>query len=228
MTTRLQNVVVKEVSLVPKGANNKRIFLRKDSGMEDNTVALEKAVAEAAAATVALEKAAAEQKALTERLEALEKAALDAAAATAAEKVALEKAAADANAKAVELEKALATEKEAKEVAESIQKAADTFKNLPEKAEVLGPLLRTVRKADAAAADAIEALLKKVDAISKGALDTAGSAKGEDAPKSAWEEIEKRAKALVIEKKATTFAAAVDQVMVADKALYNQYQSEKR
>lgn len=234
MTTKLTNIEVKAVSLVAKGANAKRIHLRKsddvgekDSEMENDKVELEKAQTAAAEAAVALEKAATDQKALADKIVALEKAATDALAATAAEKVALEKAVTESAAKTVELEKALAIEKEAKEVAESIKKASESFKNLPEKAEELGPLLRRIRKADAEAADKVEALLAKVDAISKGALDTKGTAKAGDATVSALDEIKKRAAVLVLEKKAKNEADGMDKVLVADKALYAQYQAEK-
>ena len=184
MTAKLSDVVVKEVSLVPKGANGRKVFLRKadepalepqkDSVMEDqlneSQVALEKAAAEATEAKVALEKAAAEKATLEARIVDLEKAQADALAKADAEKVALEKAAADEKAKAEELEKALAVEKEAKEVSEAIQKAAVDFKNLPEKAEDLGPLLRNIRKsAGVEAAD-------KVDLHAEGAQTDRGGA----------------------------------------------------
>lgn len=235
MTQRLQNVITKEISIVPKGMNRKKIYLRKSADTEDSTMEeLEKAQKEAADAKTALEKAAADSAALATKVGVLEKAAADAATASeaaaasaAAEKTLLEKAAADSAAKTIELEKALSIEKEAKEVAESIKKASESFKNLPEKAEDLGPLLRRIRKADAEAADKVEALLAKVDAISKGALDSRGTAKAGDATVSALDEIEKRAKTLVVEKKAKNLADGMDKVLVADKALYAQYQAEK-
>lgn len=237
MTTKLSDVVVKEVALVPKGANAKRIHLRKEADATDSPegtdmdetqkIALEKAQNDAKLAAEALEKAQADAKAQAEKIAELEKAAAAATEAAAAEKAALEKAAADEKAKAVELQKALDAEKEAKEVAESIQKASVEFKNLPEKAEDLGPLLRSIRKAAPDAADKIEAVLKKVDAIAKGALDVAGASNAGTAAGTALEAIEKKAAELVKAGSVKTVAEGFDVVLKSDKKLYDQYEREK-
>jgi hypothetical protein len=228
MTTKLTNLSIKEISLVKKGANGKRIYLTKaqDSDQMD-TQEIEKALKDAADAKVALEKAEADRKTAEDKIAALEKAAADAAAATATERAALEKAAVDAAAKAVELEKALEIEKEAKAVSEAVQKAAVAYKHLPETPEVLGPLLRTIRKADAAVADKVEALLAKVDTIAKSALDPRGTARGGDASATALDEIRKRAEALVKAGKVDSIAKGFDEVLRADKDLYTRYEAER-
>lgn len=228
MTTKLRNLAIHEVSLVKKGANGKRIHLTKslnqDDTMEDQ---IEKTLKDAADAKVALEKAEAERKTAEDRIAALEKAAADTATQAAAEKATLEKAAVEATARAVDLEKALAVEKEAKEVSEAIQKAAVSFKHLPETPEALGPMLRAVRKADAATADKLEALLTKIDALAKSALDPRGTATGGDASATALDEIRKRADALVKAGKVDSIAKGFDEVLRADKDLYTRYASEQ-
>lgn len=231
MATSLRNITVKEISLVKKGANGKRIHLTKSQETEMNenaqTQEIEKAQAEATAAKVALEKAEADRKAAEDKIVALEKAQAEASEKAAAEKALLEKAQAEAVEKAADLEKALAVEKEAKEVSESVQKAAVAFKHLPETPENLGPMLRSIRKVDAAVADKLEALLTKVDALSKSALDPRGTSVAGDASATALDEIQKRAKALVDTGKAATLAKAFDAVLCADKDLYTRYQAEK-
>lgn len=224
MANRLRNLTINEVSLVKKGANAKRIYLTKGQDETMDNTEIEKAAAEA---KVALEKAQAEKAEVEAKLAALEKASAEAATQASAEKAALEKASAEAVAKAADLEKALAVEKEAKEISEAVQKAAVDFKNLPEAPESLGPMLRTIRKADAAVADRLEALLKKVDALSKSALDPKGSAKAEDKTETALDEINKQAKALVDAGKATSLAKAFDEVLRADPALYTRYAAEQ-
>lgn len=228
MTTKLRNLSIKEVSLVKKGANGKRIHLTKaqDSDQMDQQE-IEKAQKEAADAKAALEKADTDRKAAEGRIAALEKAAADAATAATAEKVALEKAAAEATAKAIELEKALAVEKEAKEVSEAVQKAAAAYKHLPETPEVLGPALRALRKADAGAADKIEAVLAKVDALAKSALDPRGTATAGNASATALDEIRKRAEALVKAGKVDSIAKGFDEVLRSDKDLYTRYEAER-
>lgn len=228
MTTKLRNLAIHEVSLVKKGANGKRIHLTKslnqDDTMEDQ---IEKTLKDAADAKVALEKAEADRKTAEDRIAALEKAAADTATQAAAEKATLEKAAVEATARAVDLEKALAVEKEAKEVSEAIQKAAVSFKHLPETPEALGPMLRAVRKADAATADKLEALLTKIDALAKSALDPRGTATGGDASATALDEIRKRADALVKAGKVDSIAKGFDEVLRADKDLYTRYATEQ-
>lgn len=229
MPNLLHDVEVTEVALCKRGKNKKRYYLRKNDSQDDtmNAQEIEKALKDAADAKVALEKAAADAKASADKIAALEKAAADSTAQAAAEKATLEKAAVDAAARTVELEKALAVEKEAKEVSEAIQKAAASFKNLPETPEALGPMLRAIRKADAAAADKLEALLTKVDALAKSALDPRGTASGGDASATALDEIRKRADALVKAGKVDSIAKGFDEVLRADKALYAKYEAEK-
>jgi hypothetical protein len=227
MTKRLVNLTVNEVSLVKTGANAKRIYLTKSHQGTDqmNVEEIEKAAADA---KVALEKAEAEKAEVVAKLAALEAAQVESLAKAATEKAALEKATADAVAKAAEFEKALAVEKEAKEVSEAIQKASVDYKHLPEKPEDLGPLLRSVRKSDAAVADRLESLLKKLDALSKSALDPKGATLAEDKSETALDEINKRAKALVDSGKAATVAKAFDAVLRADTELYTRYTIEQR
>lgn len=236
--TRLKNLVVNEVSLVDKGANGKHILLYKAADaveieMPKDTPAetpVEKAEDEAAAPeteTPAAKPTVDLEKALADRVAEIEKAA--------AEK--LEKALADAKAEhAVEMQKAadekvalekrLADEQEAKEVGEAIQKAATAFKNLPAKADALGPDLRKVRKACGdEVADRLESLLKSLDAAVTPALEPKGVAKAEEKSESAWAEIEKRAKSRV--SKDVSFSQAVDAVLREDNQLYTAYEAEK-
>lgn len=180
--------------------------------------------------TIALEKAAADAKSEAEtlkaKLEALEKSVTDSktAAETAAEtaKVALEKAAAE---KAT-LEKALADAKEASEVGEAISKAATEFKNLPAKAEDLGPALRLLRKADATATEKLESILKSVNVMLEKTLEPKGKSTGDSL--TAWEQIQKSAAALVAADPKLTTEAAVDRVLTANPDLYTAHQAEKQ
>ena len=224
MTTKLSQIVVNEVSLVTKGANRKRYAITKSALngapvlTQENVMTEEQKVELEKAHTEALAKADADLKAVQAKLEALEKAAADEKA-VALEKAAVEKAA---------LEKALAAEVEAKELAEVIQKAAVDFKNLPSKAEDLGPALRVLRKADAAAASKIEAVLKSVDAMLAQALDARGTSNAADVA-DAWSAIEKKAREIVAKAdNKLTFPQAVDFVCKTDGDLYNAYQTEQR
>jgi hypothetical protein len=125
------------------------------------------------------------------------------------------------------LEKRLADEQEAKEVTESVQKAVTLFKNLPAKPDVLGPDLRKVRKAlGDEVADRFESLLKGLDTLVKPALDPVGVAKAEESSASAWEEIQKQAKAKAKAENMSE-AQAVDAVLRADSKLYAAYEAEK-
>ena len=130
---------------------------------------------------------------------------------------------------ATELKKALETEREAKAVAESIQKAAQDFKNLPEKADALGPVLRAIRKADATAADFVENLLKRADAVFAQALTPVGqAARGEaETSGSTWEKVQKRAQALVRDGKAANVAKAVADIFAKEPELYTACEAEK-
>jgi chromosome segregation ATPase len=228
MANKLKDVCVDEISLVNKGANKKRIYMRKSADTETEPNDMDTPEQIAKAAQEALVKAEAAKKEAEDKLAALEKAQKEAEAKAADEKAALEKAKKDAEDKAAELEKVAAAEKEAKEVAESIQKASSTFKNIPEKAEDLGPLLRKIRKADAKVADQLEALLTKVDALVKQSLDAKGSSKALDAPATALDEITKRAKALLEAGKVTSLAKGFDQVLKDDADLYSRYEAEKQ
>jgi chromosome segregation ATPase len=223
MTTKLQNVVVKEISLVNRGANNKKFFLTKSADSPQENQPMEKTPEQ-----VALEKAQADLKAAQDKAAELEKAQKDAIEKMVAEKAELEKAQKAAAEKTAELEKALAAEKESKEVTEAISKAAVNYKNLPEKAEELGPMLRMIRKADAAVADKLEALLKKLDELAKSTLDSRGSSNAGDKTDSAWAEIEKRANGLVAAKLAKSFAQGVEKVLLDDKDLYAKHQAEQK
>jgi chromosome segregation ATPase len=232
MANKLKDVCVDEISLVNKAANKKRIYMRKsaDTDTEPNTMdkTPEELAKAAQDAQVALEKAEADKKAAEAKIAELEKAKADAEAKAADEKAALEKAKKDAEDKAAELEKAVAAEKEAKEVTESIQKAANLFKNLPEKPEALGPLLRQIRKADAKAADQIESILVKADALVKQSLEPKGTSKAQDASNTALDEINKRAKELLAAGKVTSLAKGFDQVLKDDKKLYDRYVAEQK
>lgn len=246
--TKLQDLRVDEVSFVDKGANNKRYYLTKaadpapsvsptpeptpEISMDvilkaDGTLDAEHPVVKAALEAAA---AAAVAAASASDAEKVEKAVAEkvAAAQAEAEKVvkAAEDRAAAAEAEKEAIAKRLATEEEAKEVSEAIRKCATDYQNLPAKAEVLGPDLRTVRKADAALADRLESLLKSLDALAAQALTPIGSAKSEDKADTAWGEIQKRAQVLMKAEKLSE-AAAIDRVLTADKSLYTAYEAEK-
>jgi hypothetical protein len=253
--TRLKDLVVNEVSLVDKGANGKRFLLTKaaepapETVMDTETpeappaetvekaeeaapaVEAEAAPAEVAAepvekAEVAAEPAPAAEPAAEEVAKALQAEAIQKAVAEAVEKAVAETKAQAAAERAV-LEKRLADEQEAKEVSESIQKAASAFKNLPAKADVLGPDLRKIRKAVGdEVADRIESLLKGLDMAVKPALEPVGVAKAEETEASAWATIEKRAKTVSVQK-SITFAQAVTDVLTDDPKLYAAYEAEK-
>lgn len=227
MANNLVDLEVREIATVKKGANAKRIFLKKADDTVTDKELLEKAAADAVAAKAALEKAEADSKAQLEKIASLEAAASAAAEAASAERAALEKAQADAVAKAADLEAKLAVEKEAKEVAAAVAKASEDFKNLPEKAEVLGPALRAIRKADAKSADVLEAILKKVDVIAASALGAKGTAQGEDKAASALDEIQKAAEQLVKEGVVKSVAAGFDHVLSTNKKLYDEYTKER-
>ncbi len=223
MTTKLANVVVNEVSLVKRGANKKKFFLTKSDDQETKTMENEKTPE-----AIALEKAQADLKVAQEKAVELEKAQTTALEKVQAEKVALETAQAAMVEKTVALEKALAAETESKEVNAAIQKAATDFKNLPEKPDALGPLLRSIRKVDAVAADKIEAVLKKVDELVRQSLDSKGSSVANDKAATAWDEITKRANGLVTAKVAKSFAEGVEKVLAEDKTLYTQHEAEQK
>jgi hypothetical protein len=140
------------------------------------------------------------------------------------------KAQADAVAKAAELTKALEDERESKAVGESIQKAAADFKHLPEKAEALGPALRTLRKSDAKAVEVIENVLKRADALVAQALDPKGApaTATEDAGASTYERVEKRAHALVAKGEVKTVADGVAKIFAAEPKLYAAHEAEKK
>lgn len=159
---RLKELCVKEVSLVPKGANNKRIFLTKaaepEAVVEDKVETPAEDVVRAAEAQLEeLKKAAEEQKGQLEELR---------------------KAAAEATSKQIELQKALDAEREASDVREAVLKHAEEFKHLPGKAEDVAPALRALSKAAPEAATVLKGVLKQVEALlSQGAsLEPVGKA----------------------------------------------------
>ncbi len=244
MATKLEDMTVKEIALCKRAKNRKKYVIAKadDSdpdlssttslpsetdSMNENTPTPEQ---------VALEKAQAEAATATARIAELEKAQAEAATAAAAEATAsaarlaeLEKAQTESAAKAVELEKALAAEREAKAVSEAISKAAVDFKNLPEAPSALGPMLMKISKADPAIGTAVEAILKKVDALVAQSLEkSAGTSTASEKTDSAWAEIEKRANGLVAAKTVKTFAEGVTKALADDSELYNQHEAEKR
>jgi chromosome segregation ATPase len=170
----LSDVLVKEVSLVPAGANGKRIFLTKAAPTPDTgTISEETPVAQAKNEPETVSKA--DLDALATQIQEIEKSK----ASMAAELVSIRKAADEAAQKNVELQKALDAEKESKEIREAVTKHAEQFKNLPGKAEDVAPALRVLRKAAPESAKVVEDLLKSVDALigqGKTPLDPVGSA----------------------------------------------------
>ncbi len=269
-TKKLRNLLVGEVSLVDKGANNKRFYLMKaaESKTEIETPVaekpepslIEKALAEAVEGdapdadpakdlVVALRRVA-KASGLDEAglkaalgLKDPEPVVVEKAAETPADPLAgltpeakahvegLFKAQAEAIAKAEALSKALDEEREAKAVTESIQKAAADFKHLPEKADVLGPVLRTLRKADAKAVEVIEGVLKRADALAAQSLEPKGvsPAQTEDASGlSTYEKVAKRAEKGVSSGEFKTIAEGVSKIFATDPALYAAHEAEKK
>ena len=262
LPSKLKNLLVGEVSLVDKGANNKRFHLMKSATQPKPDPKADEAkpeptrVEKALAAPVEGEDAPVEG-ADAEDLRALRRIVKGLGLAESVVKAALGIAdpppapqakpddlpkdpfaglPAEARAtveavfkEATELKKALETEREAKAVAESIQKAAQDFKNLPEKADALGPVLRAIRKADATAADFVENLLKRADAVFAQALTPVGqAARGEaETSGSTWEKVQKRAQALVRDGKAANVAKAVADIFAKEPELYTACEAEK-
>jgi len=130
-----------------------------------------------------------------------------------AAKEAAEKATAEAVAKAAEIEKTLLAERESKETADSIAKAKEDFAGLPVKAEDLGPALRSIRKSDPAAAEAIESVLKSCKALVAKALEPVGQAPAVEDNTSAWDRVQKQAKEMVAKGEAKTEAIAIATLM---------------
>lgn len=271
-TKKLRNLLVGEVSLVDKGANNKRFYLMKAAESKTET-ASETPVADKPEPTL-VEKALAEAvegeapdadptKDLLVALRRVAKASgLDEAGLKAAlglkdpEPVVVEKAAetpvdplanlpadakaqvealfkaqADAIAKAEALSKTLDEEREAKAVTESIQKAAADFKHLPERADVIGPALRSLRKADAKAVEVIENVLKRADALASQTLNPKGlsAAQTEEAAGlSTYEKVAKRAEKGVATGEFKSIAEGVAKLFAADPALYTAHEAEKK
>lgn len=259
MTKRLKNLLVHEVSLVDKAANNKRFHLTKaadktpektDAPAAVEPSRVEKALAaevegekdglepfgDAADVVVAMRRLA---KAADVDLKAVfglkdpepvtvtvevEKRAADPLASLAPEARAQVE---DLMKQSADLRKALDDEREGKAVAESIAKAAQTYANIPEKAEALGPALRAIRKADAKAADLIENVLKRADALFAQSLAPIGNV-ATDSGDSTWTKVEKRAAEMVKKGEAKNIAKAIDAIVSAEPALYEAIQAEKK
>jgi hypothetical protein len=173
MAQKLKDIVVQEVSLVSAGANKKRFYVMKSLQSQEASVeeevkdpVIEKAaepVEEVVEAPVVEAAPAVEvSKAEESQVESVSK----------AEIASLRKAVEESKARQVELQKALDGEREAREVKEAVLKHAESFKNLPAKAEELAPALRTLAKAAPEAAALVEKVLKSVDAL----LGASGSA----------------------------------------------------
>jgi hypothetical protein len=229
MAKLLKNLTVHEVSLVGSPANRKKFALTKSAEVlvsdEVKTEPAVEAAPAAEAAPVALLKAdgTPDEEALAKldpvlrpQFEALFKAQADAV-----------KAQAEAVAKAAALEATLATEKETAEVKEAISKAAVDFAGLPAKAEDLGPALRVLRKADAAAAELVENVLKSCKALVGQALEPVGKAAAADESTSTMEKVMKRAADMVAKGEAKTKEIAFSKILESDKALYAAIQAEK-
>lgn len=223
MAKRLRALVVDEVSLVPKGANNKRIFLTK-AAPEENDMAGQAEIEQAPEAEIpapeGVEKGAVLDVPADVRaqLEDLRKAAD----AQKAELETLRKAADEAVAKQVELQKALASEVESKEVREAITKHAETFKHLPGKAADVAPALRALKKAAPAQAELIEGLLKQVDALlgQGSTLEPVGKATDEAEPPSRARELSEKVEALMKADTKITREKAIVAVLDAHPHLY--------
>ena len=228
MVTRLRNLSVREVSLVDKGANKKKVFLMKrDDEQAEAEVLVAKTDADPAPALEAAPEVVVEApvaKVDEPSAEAIAKAAVE------AQVVELQKAlvAAQAEAKSHRdaLEKTLADEREATEFRAAITKAATDFSHLPTNADEIGPALRALHKAAPEAASKVEALLKQVDALLNQTLAPVGKAAAGDND-GAWDKVQKLAQAKIEKGEATSLAKAIDAVLVENKELYSAIQAEK-
>lgn len=128
------------------------------------------------------------------------------------------------------LAKQLQAAQEEKELREAVAKAATDFPHLPEKSEVLGPALRLLAKADAAAFGLIEGLLKKADALVASKLEPIG--KGDplsEATGSTADKVAKMAQDRVSKSAGKIkFEVAYDQVLHENPSLYTAMEAEKR
>jgi len=189
MAKRLTNLQVHEISLVPKGANGKKIHLMKMAEPETNPDTRSKEMEEE----------------IAKSLEDLRKTAE----AQRVELEALRKSADEAVQKQLELQKQLADEREAVAVRESIAKFAARFPHIPGKAEDLAPAMRALSKV---APEAHEALCKALDAanaLCDRSTDPVGKADAPEVPGTAADELAEVVKALRKEDPTLTEAQAI-------------------
>jgi hypothetical protein len=189
MAKRLTDLKVHEISLVPKGANGKRIHLTKSAETQPTTDTGSKEMEEE----------------IAKSLEDLRKTAE----AQRAELESLRKSADEAVQKQLELQKQLADEREAVAVRDAIAKHAERFPNIPGKADELAPALRTLAKV---APEAHEVLCKALDAanaLCARATEPVGKADAPEAPGTAAEELAEVVKALRKEDPTLTEAQAI-------------------
>lgn len=258
MAKRLKNLLVTEVSLVDKGANNKRFHLMKAADKNPETEAaavpatpeptrVEKALASAVDGETEGLDGFGDEKDVVVAIRRLAKSVDVKAVFGLVEKAAPAPAApvdplaalspeAKAQVEAVfkeasDLKKALETEREAKANTEAVAKAAVDYKNLPEKPEALGPALRALRKADGKVADLIENVLKRADAVFAQVLQPVGTAAAASASNmggSTWETVQKRAADMVAKKEAKSVAAGVAAILDKEPELYTAIHAEKQ
>lgn len=140
----------------------------------------------------------------------------------------LEKRLADAEKSREEALTIAKNEREARLTAEYIRKA-EAFAHLAIKPAVLGAILRKVAEVcEPAEVQAIDELLNAANAAAAPAFREAGKG-GEESGNTATERLDKLAKALVTEKKATDYAAAIGQIATDRQhtELYSQYRAEQ-
>lgn len=132
--------------------------------------------------------------------------------------------------KAESLTKQLEAAQEEKEVREAVEKAAKAFPNIPGKAQDLGVALRAVRKADAKAADVIEAALTAANKLAEKGLEPVGkSDPTNEAGKSPIEKLNDIAAAKVVQSAGKlSLAKAFDQALVENPDLYAAYEADKK
>lgn len=157
----------------------------------------------------------------------IEKAEKDALAAS-AQTVELKKQVEASEAKRVELEKQIAVEKDARLTRDFIAKAAEKFKHLPEKADVLGPILKELAdKAPEAAAKIekfLEATNEKLAKVTELTKELGHNRDGGE--QTAWGKIQKAAEELRKTEVKLSKEQAIQKAMELNPDLYEAYNAE--
>ncbi len=130
--------------------------------------------------------------------------------------------------KAAELERKLVAEQTRREIDEYVEKAAK-FDKLPVTAAELGPVLRTIAKADAKGYELIEKALTTANENMGKILTPVGSdAPNKGSANAAWAKIEKAAEGLIQKDSKTSMAQAIDIILKQHPDWYSEYLEENK